>query len=981
MTIFLGKRNLGAGTAASPGDSLYIPLTFYNDSGASISIGSTLAVTDIEVFKDGAVAQRATDSGYSILGDTGNFDNRIGFKGIKISLFNTADDASFYAVGSTYWVAIDSVTVDARTVRLIPAMFEIGENRANIVQIGGDTGAANYLKATFAGGFADTGIQNRLDKILSDTDTGIQSAVNVTQLRGDTGGADRWYRYTQKLDTGGDATVTSSVDTGVVNQAVWQANAARSITASSDTGLNERLGRIQSDVDTGLRTHIDDLDTGLANLNVNINQIRGDTGGADRFYRYTQKLDTGGDATVAASVDTGQVNQAVWQANALRQITVDTGIAFAVWQTATSTFNDDTGTFGELLRNPATATVDTGQVNQAVWQANALRQITVDTGIADQVWKTATAGYADDTGTFGELLRVPATASVDTGVVNQAVWQGNAARVLTANTNLSGLTVSVTAFSDTGVQNRLDKIASDTDTGIKDGVWDSATRTLTANTNLSGLQVNVTQIDSDTGAADQLAKAYLTTPTYFQQVNVVQIDSDTGSADVLAKATNGTGGVSFAAGINMNSSSDTGINDRLARILSDTDTGIKDGVWDSATRTLTANTNLSGLQVNVTQIDSDTGAADQLAKAFLTTPTYFQQVNVLQLGSDTGAANWLKQTYASGFSDTGLNERLARIQSDVDTGLRVHIDDSDTGLKDTIADLDTGLRGILSTNGVNVRMLVGDTGAASQLQQSFLTTPTYFQRVNVTQLGADTGAANYLRATFANGFSDTGIQERLARIQSDVDTGLRTHIDDLDTGLANLNVNINQINADTGAASQLRQAFATTPTYFQQVDVQQMDGDTGAADVLQKFADGAGALNPAGELDTGSVANSSYLPVNVIRLGGDTGASNWLKQTFASGFSDTGLNSRFGQVTVTGFSDTGINNRLAVIAADTDTGIQSSVNVTAFADTGVNARLSAVQTKTDSLTFTTAGQVDSNVQSVNDVTVNGAGTSANPWGP
>jgi len=290
MTINLGKRNLGAGTAASPGDTLYIPLAFFNDSGASISIGSSLAVGDIEVFKNGSVTQRATDSGYAILGDTGNFDNRIGFKGISISLFNTADDASFYANGSTYWVAIDSVTVDGRTVRFFPAIFEIGEPRANVTQIGGDTGAANYLRTTFAAGFADTGINDRLARIQSDVDTGLRvhiddsdtglkdtiadldtglrgilvtTGVNLGRIRGDTGAADRFFRYTQKLDTGGDATVSASVDTGQVNQAVWQANAARSITNVADTGVVNSLQIIRADVDTGLRIHIDDSDTGL----------------------------------------------------------------------------------------------------------------------------------------------------------------------------------------------------------------------------------------------------------------------------------------------------------------------------------------------------------------------------------------------------------------------------------------------------------------------------------------------------------------------------------------------------------------------------------------------------------------------------------------------------------------------------------------------------------------------------------------------
>src|SRR3990167_2178683 len=277
MTINYGKRNPGALTAASPGDTLYIPLSFYNDSGASISIAATLAVTDIEVFKNGSVTQRATDSGYAILGDTGNFDSRIGFKGISISLFNTADDASFYANGAMYWVAIDSVTVDARTVRFWPAVFEIGEPRANVVQVDGDTGAADQLQKAFASGFTDTGITNRFDRIQSEVDTGLRvhiddsdtgikdviadldtglrailqtTGVNVTRIDSDTGAADQLGKafatapsYFQQVDV-----QLVDADTGAAThlQQGW-AN------GFNDTGLNERLARIQSDVDTGLR--------------------------------------------------------------------------------------------------------------------------------------------------------------------------------------------------------------------------------------------------------------------------------------------------------------------------------------------------------------------------------------------------------------------------------------------------------------------------------------------------------------------------------------------------------------------------------------------------------------------------------------------------------------------------------------------------------------------------------------------------------
>lgn len=47
----------------------------------------------------------------------------------------------------------------------------------------------------------------------------------------------------------------------------------------------------------------------------------------------------------------------------------------------------------------------------------------------------------------------------------------------------------------------------------------------------------------------------------------------------------------------------------------------------------------------------------------------------------------------------------------------------------------------------------------------------------------------------------------------------------------------------------------------------------------------------------------------------------------------------------------------------------------------LDTEVAAIKAKTDQLTFTSANQVDANVQSVNDVTLTGAGTSGNPWGP
>lgn len=78
----------------------------------------------------------------------------------------------------------------------------------------------------------------------------------------------------------------------------------------------------------------------------------------------------------------------------------------------------------------------------------------------------------------------------------------------------------------------------------------------------------------------------------------------------------------------------------------------------------------------------------------------------------------------------------------------------------------------------------------------------------------------------------------------------------------------------------------------------------------------------------------------------------------------------------TSFPQTGDN--FARIGAPAGASVSADVAAVAgYIDTEV----AAIKAKTDSLTFTVAGQVDANIQSVNDVTVNGNGSAGTPWGP
>ena len=110
-----------------PGSTIQIPFNTFdsNDPSASVAIAALVA-GDIEVYKDGSVTQRASDSGYTLLDTDGiDFDGHVGIGGFSIDLADN-DTAGFWASGSRYFVVLGPVTVDAAVVNFIAATFEIG---------------------------------------------------------------------------------------------------------------------------------------------------------------------------------------------------------------------------------------------------------------------------------------------------------------------------------------------------------------------------------------------------------------------------------------------------------------------------------------------------------------------------------------------------------------------------------------------------------------------------------------------------------------------------------------------------------------------------------------------------------------------------------------------------------------------------------------------------------------------------------------
>ena len=113
--------NLGDFTTS---ETIYVPFATYDSNGASVTI-TGLAVTDIEIYKDGSTTQRSSDAGYALLDTDGiDFDGATGIHGFSVDLSDDTD-TGFYASGSQFWLVVNAITVDSQTVRFV-YYFTIG---------------------------------------------------------------------------------------------------------------------------------------------------------------------------------------------------------------------------------------------------------------------------------------------------------------------------------------------------------------------------------------------------------------------------------------------------------------------------------------------------------------------------------------------------------------------------------------------------------------------------------------------------------------------------------------------------------------------------------------------------------------------------------------------------------------------------------------------------------------------------------------
>lgn len=147
------------------------------------------------------------------------------------------------------------------------------------------------------------------------------------------------------------------------------------------------------------------------------------------------------------------------------------------------------------------------------------------------------------------------------------------------------------------------------------------------------------------------------------------------------------------------------------------------------------------------------------------------------------------------------------------------------------------------------------------------------------------------------------------------------------------------------------------------------------AEVQSEVTDALNAYDPPTNTEMTAafteIKGATWATTDTLEAIRDRGDAAW---TTATGFSTHSAADVWSVATRVLTANTNLNDLDAA-------GVRAAVGLaSADLDTQLDD-LPAIKSKTDSLTFTVAGQVDANIQYVNDVAVTGTGASGDEWGP
>ena len=158
-----------------------------NDPSASVTL-TGLATTDIEIYKNGSVTQRSSDSGYTLLDTDGiDFDGITGIHGFSIDLSDDTD-TGFFDAGNEYTVVVSSVTVDGATINFVAASFSIERSGGALELLKGSTGLVAIDTVVDA---IKAKTDNLTFSVANQVDANAES-INATTVLGVGTSGDKW---------------------------------------------------------------------------------------------------------------------------------------------------------------------------------------------------------------------------------------------------------------------------------------------------------------------------------------------------------------------------------------------------------------------------------------------------------------------------------------------------------------------------------------------------------------------------------------------------------------------------------------------------------------------------------------------------------------------------------------------------------------------------------------------------------------------
>jgi hypothetical protein len=394
--------------------------TFAGSTGASIT-ASGLAVTDIEIYKDGSTTQRSSDAGYTLLDTDGlDFDTLTGIHGFSIDLSNNTD-AGFFTVGPWYHVVVSAITVDTQTVSFVAAAFRIvsaTRGLAGTALPNAAADAAGGLPISDAGGLdldAKVGaltytVAGKVDANTTHLDDTDLSADGPIPLLGiiDKGTAQSATGTTLVHRAGAAFADNTLIGASLMvlgsTQGYWQTRDITDNTLADDTSTVDTF----TTTPTGTITYIafGGPPAPVTPPDVNVAQISSDAtaaNNAEAFFDGTGYAGTGNTIPTVTTLTNLPAITANWLTAA--GIAADAGaeLADAVWEEAIA---DHEGTVGSVAEALATAG---GSGASAA-------------DIADAVWDEALAGHAAAGSAGAALSDVPTTAEFEARTIAAASY-------------------------------------------------------------------------------------------------------------------------------------------------------------------------------------------------------------------------------------------------------------------------------------------------------------------------------------------------------------------------------------------------------------------------------------------------------------------------------------------------------------------------------------------------------------------------------